>query len=354
MLFLPSIFSLPEWGQVHLPGAAPYGVRPRSLQPVSPPGPGIRRESMPREWEDFMKVGIVHFMAFPATIKGEGPIVETLESVVKDEFFQAVEVTWMKDEKVRQEAKKLLANYAMEVYYGAQPPLLIGKLNLNAEDDSERDRAGEQVKACIDEAIFLGAKGIAVLTGRDPGEERREKAKAQFVRSFEEICDYAQSQDPGLQVVLETFDRAPYGKNCLLGPTREAVEVCQEIRKKHSSFGLMIDLSHLPLLGETPRQCLEAAGDCLRHVHIGNCVMKEPTHPAYGDEYPPFSTPAGENKSPQLRELLQALIDTGYLNREKRPVVSFKVKPFGDWTSEKTIEDAKNTLEEAWKGIKVT
>ena len=27
----------------------------------------------------YMKVGLVHFMAYPATIKGEGPVVETIK-----------------------------------------------------------------------------------------------------------------------------------------------------------------------------------------------------------------------------------------------------------------------------------
>jgi hypothetical protein len=30
----------------------------------------------------YMKVGLVHFMAYPATLKGEGPIVETIKKLV--------------------------------------------------------------------------------------------------------------------------------------------------------------------------------------------------------------------------------------------------------------------------------
>jgi len=34
-----------------------------------------------------IRPGIVHFMAFPATMKGEGPIVETVRQVLTDDFF---------------------------------------------------------------------------------------------------------------------------------------------------------------------------------------------------------------------------------------------------------------------------
>src|SRR5665648_1103547 len=56
----------------------------------------------------FMKVGLIHFMAYPQVMKGEGPILETLQKIAEDDFFTAVEVSWIKDAKVREKAKKLL------------------------------------------------------------------------------------------------------------------------------------------------------------------------------------------------------------------------------------------------------
>ena len=59
----------------------------------------------------YMKLGIVHFKAYPQATTGEGPIVETLRKIVEDDFWTAVEVGWMKDPKVRQAA----------VYHGDLP-----------------------------------------------------------------------------------------------------------------------------------------------------------------------------------------------------------------------------------------
>ena len=50
----------------------------------------------------FMKVGLVHFMAYPTTIKGEGPVEETIKKLALDEYFHAIEITTIKDPEVRQ------------------------------------------------------------------------------------------------------------------------------------------------------------------------------------------------------------------------------------------------------------
>jgi len=70
----------------------------------------------------YMKLGIVHFKAYPECTNGEGQIiVETLRKIVEDDFWTAVEVGWMKDAKVRHEATKLLETSHLEVCYANQP-----------------------------------------------------------------------------------------------------------------------------------------------------------------------------------------------------------------------------------------
>jgi len=41
----------------------------------------------------FMKVGLIHFMAYPQVIRGDGPILETLQKIAEDDFFTAVEIS---------------------------------------------------------------------------------------------------------------------------------------------------------------------------------------------------------------------------------------------------------------------
>ena len=298
------------------------------------------KEALP----NYLQVGIVHFMAYPECMKGEGPIYDTLTKIVEDEFFAAVEISWIKDPAERARVKALLATSHLTVGYGAQPCLLSQKLNLNHFDAAERTKAVDQVKACIDEAAEVGAEAVAVLSGADPG-ARREEAFALLVGSVKELCGYAKSK--GLRFMLESFD-TKYDKKCLIGPAKDALALCKAVRKEYKDFGIMVDLSHLPIQDETPMQVFGTLKkENIAHIHIGNAV-KQPGHLAYGDQHPRFGLPGGENDVPQLVEFLKALVEIGYLGKGRRPVVAFEVKPLPGETSGAVIASAKRTLLEAW------
>jgi sugar phosphate isomerase/epimerase len=283
-------------------------------------------------------------MAYPECMKGEGPIYDTLTKIVEDEFFAAVEITWIKDPAERARVKALLAASHLTVGYGAQPCLLSQKLNLNHFDAAERKKAVDQMKACIDEAAEVGADAVAVLSGADPG-TRRQEAFALLVGSVKELCGYANSK--GLRFVLESFD-SKYDKKCLIGPAKDALALCKAVRKEYKDFGIMVDLSHLPIQDETPMQVFGTLKkENIAHIHIGNSV-KQAGHPAYGDQHPRFGLPGGENDVPQLVEYLKVLFEIGYLGKGRRPVVAFEVKPLPGETSGAVIASAKRTLLEAW------
>ena len=149
--------------------------------------------------------------------------------------------------------------------------------------------------------------------------------------------------------MLETFDQVSYGKNCLIGPTADAVEVSEAVRAEYPDFGFMLDLSHLPLIGESSEAAIKTAGDHLVHVHIGNCAMDDPEHPAYGDNHPRFGAPGTRNDVPELADFIRILLDTGYLTRERTPVVSFEVKPMREESSAAVVAGCKRALMEAWR-----
>jgi sugar phosphate isomerase/epimerase len=302
---------------------------------------------MIQPWNGYMKLGIIHFMLYPATSKGEGPILETLERIVTDDFFSVVEVTTMKDDSVRDQARQMLQAAGMTVAYGAQPVLLGSKLSLNDLNDDGRRQAVNRIKECVDEAYELGAKGLAFLAGPDPGDAQRDKAKELLADSIREICQYAASKGD-LGISLEVFDR-DIEKNSLIGPSVEAGQFAAKL-KDLPNFGLMHDLSHVPLLRETPMESLEPVKDYLVHMHIGNCLMNDKQSPAYGDAHPRFGYPGSEVDVPQLVEFLRALFAVGYLKEDgsERPIVSFEVKPVGDESSEIVLANAKRTLLEAW------
>src|SRR4030065_334379 len=52
---------------------------------------------MDKHWSHYCTMSIVHFMAFPKTISGEGPIADSVAKIAEDPFFGAGEITWGKD-----------------------------------------------------------------------------------------------------------------------------------------------------------------------------------------------------------------------------------------------------------------
>lgn len=305
---------------------------------------------MREPFTSYFKAGIVQFMAHPNCLKGEGPVSEYVKKIVEDDFFQAIEITWVKDPAERKKVADLLRQSHLTVGFGAQPSLLTTGYDLNSLDQATRRVAVDQIKAMVDMAAEMGIGKVAFLSGKDPGEAQRPQATEALIGSLKEICAYA--AEKGIFIILETFDRT-VDKKALIGPAREAAAVARAVRTSCANFGLMLDLSHLPQQFETPAEALSAVQEYLVHVHIGNCVTKDPSLPAYGDQHPRFGFPGSDVDVPQLVDFLNHLFRIGYLDRDKKelPVVAFEVKPYGDESPEAVIANAKRTLLEAWAQV---
>jgi len=311
---------------------------------------------MDKHWTELMDLGIVHFMAYPV-IKDDNPdlVLETAEAIARDEFFNVLEVRRSEHAGVHEKLRTLADVSGLSLGVGGQPGLLLGKLSLNNLDDAGRQAAIDEGKKSIDAAYELGARMMAVLSGPDPGERDRPVAMDCLVESCVQLCRYAQdgAKDYTVWVSFEQFDDA-VDKKCLIGPTDRAVELAERVREQVPNFGLCVDLSHLPLLGEDPMTCLSQASEYLIHVHAGNAIMSDPDHIGYGDMHPRFGHPAGENGVTELAEYLKALIYVGYFESDvptRKPVFTFEVTPLPGESSELVIASTKRTFLDAWAAL---
>lgn len=307
---------------------------------------------MTQSWRQLMDIGLVHPMAYPQAT--EPPAVqETVRKLARGTFFDVLEMKRVDAPGVHQELRAIAEQSGISYVMAAQPTLLGGKLNLNAPDDQSRQAALDEVKKCIDGAYELDARITAVLSGPDPGNDAdRSRQVDLLVDSLVELCNYAQSQatDYECWVSLEAFDDV-IDKKCLIGPTPRAVEIGERVRQQVDNFGLTIDLSHLPLLNESPSECLSQASACLIHVHAGNCVMADTEHPVYGDLHPRFGYPGGENDLPELREYMESLIYVGYFQSQvptDKPIFTFEVKPVGDEDPDLVVAHTVRTFRRMW------
>ncbi len=295
------------------------------------------------------KLGVVQFMAFPNTDQDAEALLTSLTTLARDADFALVEITRTPDPATRQRVRDLLEAAHLDCAFAATPVILRNGLNPSATDEATRRQAVVALKECVDEAVALGAKTLTLMSGPYNGDEKAELNA--FLRTLDELCAYAadRSPDAPLTVLVEPFDRE-VDKKALVGPSVLAGALAHEMLARHANFGLLIDLSHLPLLGESVDECLVALPlEAIRHVHIGNCVLV-PGDPLYGDQHPPFGYPNSANDVKDVKVFLSALQYSGYFARPSPfglPTVSFEVKPLPHQDPQTVLANAKRVLQAA-------
>lgn len=300
--------------------------------------------------------GVVHPLVWLACRNGEGPIVETLMHIVGDADFGAVEIAPPKDPAVRKQARDLLASSALQVVYLPILPVIIEKLELGSADESLRKAALARIQPLLDEAVEFDAPLAMLASPLDVPPPEREAAAERLADDLRALCDYAAARSRGrlLHITLENFDR-DVEKRRLIGPTREAVALAQRVDRPN--FGLTIDLSHLPLLGETSADALSTAAPYLLHAHIGNCVLDHPDSPLYGDFHPRFGHPLGRNDLPEVIDYLRALEAVDFYRRARErlgttPILSMELRTIpNEETPEAILANGKRTFRRAWSEL---
>lgn len=307
---------------------------------------------MDKHWSEYLTLSLVHFMAFPETMCGTGPIVETICRAAEDGFFGGLEVGWNHDPALRRQVRATLQSAHLPARFGAQPALLSQKLDLNSSDPEMRARAVDQLKECVNQAAELGLDNLSTVSGIDPGVEKRAEAMGWLADSLHQVCEHGRRS--GVSITVETFDR-DVDKHALLGPAAEAAEFSALMRQDYADFGIMYDLSHLPLLGEQIRPALTTLQDHLVHAHVGNCVAV-PGRESFGDTHPRFGFPGSANDLNELIEFLSALFEIGYLKKDgsgAKPWVGIEVKPQTGETTPQLLTCTKEAWTEAWLRLQV-
>ena len=288
----------------------------------------------------YFQVGTILWMSWPKT----DPI-DALKRVARDEYFDAIELKSFGERN--EEAKSILEQSHLKVCYGAQPRLLGPKLNPNALEEEERLKAEKTLLEAIDEAEYLGAKGIAFLAGKWQS-ETKDAAYAQLLKTTRALCDYAAKKD--MSVELEVFD-FDMDKAALIGPAPYAARFAADMRTTHNNFGLLVDLSHFPTTYETSRFVIRTLRPYITHFHFGNAVVIKGCD-GYGDLHPRLGYPNSANDVPELLDYLTVLKEEGFFNAEAPYVLSMEVTPRPGEDEEIVVANTKRCLNRAWSLLK--
>lgn len=286
----------------------------------------------------YFKIGTIQWMSFPGV-----DVVDTIKRIARDDYFDAIEITQIKDSEKREKAKKILSYSHMTVCYGAQPRLLGPGLNPNAIEEEDRIKAEKTLLEAIDDAFEYGAPGIAFLAGKWD-EKNKEKAYAQLLKTTRTLCSYAATK--GMRVEIEVFDYN-VDKAALIGPAPLAKRFAEDMRITHSNFGLLVDLSHFPITFENSKFVIQTCKPYITHLHFGNAVPVKGKE-GYGDAHQRFGFPNGANDVDELVDFLTVLKDEGFFNEKDPMVLSLEVKPWGDEDAEIILANTKRVLNRAW------
>lgn len=288
----------------------------------------------------YFQIGTIQWMSHPPA---DYEVLDSIKTICCDEFFDALEVTQIKEDSVREAAGRMLEQAHMKVCYGAQPRLLGPGLNPNNVDEEGRLQAERTLLEAVDEAEMLGAKGIAFLAGKWE-EKTKDQAYRQLLKTTKNVCDYAVGK--GMFVELEVFDY-DMDKAALIGPAPYAAKFAADMRSMCSNFGLIVDLSHFPTTYETSKFVVQTLRPYITHFHIGNAVVKKGCE-AYGDQHPRFGFPGSANDIAQLLDFFRVLKEEGFLNAEAPYVLSFEVKPWKGEDGDLILAGTKRVINRAW------
>ncbi|MBS4956485.1 MAG: sugar phosphate isomerase/epimerase [Clostridium celatum] len=290
--------------------------------------------------QKYFQIGTIQWMSHPPV---NYPLLESVKSLACDPYFTALEVTKVADDESRAAMKKILEQSHMKVCYGAQPRLLGSGLNPNDINEEGRKKAEATLIEAIDEAEYLGAKGIAFLAGKWEIETKNQ-AYSQLLKTTRNLCDYAAKKD--MMIEIEVFDY-DMDKAALIGPAPYAAQFAADMRITHNNFGLLVDLSHFPTTYETSKFVVQTLRPYITHFHIGNAVVEKGCE-AYGDQHPRFGFPNSANDVEELVDFFTVLKEEGFFNAKNPYVLSLEVKPWGDEDGDIILANTKRVIDRAW------
>lgn len=290
--------------------------------------------------QKYFQIGTIQWMSHPPV---NYPLLESVKSLACDPYFTALEVTKVADDESRVAMKKILEQSHMKVCYGAQPRLLGSGLNPNDINEEGRKKAEATLIEAIDEAEYLGAKGIAFLAGKWEIETKNQ-AYSQLLKTTRNLCDYAAKKD--MMIEIEVFDY-DMDKAALIGPAPYAAQFAADMRITHNNFGLLVDLSHFPTTYETSKFVVQTLRPYITHFHIGNAVVEKGCE-AYGDQHPRFGFPNSANDVEELVDFFTVLKEEGFFNANNPYVLSLEVKPWGDEDGDIILANTKRVIDRAW------
>lgn len=301
---------------------------------------------MQQPLEQFARLGIVHHMLYPDCMTDPDDHVRTLMPFMQRDDIETFDCCLPYGEHRQGKLIKAIRTCGKEDIVFATHLYPARKISFASTLSQEQAQARMIVEDLIQQAVAIGATGfIFPSCGPRPSEATSENYEA-FTDFLKWLCPLLASH--GMTAQLEPFDM-DIDKCFLYGPTAKCVELIESLKPDIDNLLIELDVAHLPLMGEDITQAIQTVAPHLIRVHLGNCMLKDKSHPRYGDTHPPVGYDGGEIDVPELVTALTALLQVGFLNEENRGSLLLEMTPWPGKTAEETVTDSMMRLRKAWE-----
>ena len=302
---------------------------------------------MQTDWRDYIKLGVNHHLLYCDAVSDPVAHLATLERVLSDERLDAVDLWIPSDSRIASRAIACCTESPCDIHYNVGTRAGRPSAEPASPDPATRAYSLSFYKEELALAVAAGAVKIVTNSGPDQPDNRAGATSA-LVDFYCEICSLVPESTV---ILIEPTDR-DVSKRKLIGPSSEAVEVVRRVRAEgHANMASMVDMGHLPLMHETVSQAFAATGPYCGHVHLGNCILRNPDHPLFGDKHVPWGIDDGEYGMEELVELLRCAFACGYLGAGRRGTLTFEMRPYPGTSPEASLDRFFAWFTQAWSRI---
>lgn len=297
---------------------------------------------------DYARLGLVHHMLYPDCAENPALHAQTLAALATRSDIETFDCCLPYDAAARADIIAALRACGKTDITFATHFFPLRKISFCTTVLTEQAQIRLLVREMIDGAVAIGATGFIFPSGGPTPAQATPAHHTAFADFCRWLC--GELKPHGITALLEPFDMT-IDKQFLYGPTADCMALLASLRPEVDNFAIELDMAHLPLMGESFAQAIATVAPCLRRVHLGNCVLRDPAHPRYGDTHPPIGFPGGEIDVPELVEILRLLREVGFLNTATRGNLVIEMTPWPGKSVEDTIADNLGRLQTAWAQV---
>ena len=278
-------------------------------------------------------LGANHQFLFPAAIKDEQAHTQTLRQLAEIQEIEALDCWVWRGSKRSKEEISLLRSSGKVINYNIGDRSGEEAMFYTTSDSKALAETKDKLRREIEAAVESGCSKIVMGSGDDYPEARND-AKKRLRDLFFEVkemipCDVI--------LTLEPADRN-VDKHYLFGPIDETTEFVKSLKDDgFSNLGILIDMSHLPLIGSSIDEAIKISAPYLEHIHLGNCIVKNPNNPMFGDKHVPWGFPESEYDRKDVDKIMAVLANYGYI--KDKCTISFEMLPIEGKTGLESLRE---------------